>query len=318
MPQYGTYAVPRVDIGGAFEEWVSSQTTYIATRVLPVLEVDRESGTFSAITREALMRRHDVKRAADGSYNRDTFDAEDVAYSTTEKGVECKSDDTLVKKYQNDFDTGRLSAQCGIDWILREQEVVTALAVFNTTTWASYYTDYSVLSPWTTTTTDVVLQINAAKLAVFNRTGIEPRTLIINFTNALRLLNIDDFQTRASYAGLWSQAALANQISAYLDVDEVIIGKGAYNAASEGGTISVSSNWSNLYAMLAVVAPVGSAGRTPCIGRTCVWSADSPATVQVEQYRDETVRSDVFRVRQYCDLKIIAPEFGQLLKVAAS
>jgi hypothetical protein len=39
----------------------------------------------------------------------------------------------------------------------------------------------------------------------------------------------------------------------------------------------------------------------PCIGRTFLWTEDSPANPIVESYRDETVRSDIVRVRHNVD-----------------
>lgn len=317
MPQYsGTYATPRVDIGGAFEEYQNSQLTLIGLRAMPLLSVDRESGTFSAITREALLRRSSVKRAADGGYNRDTFEAEDVTYSTEEKGLECKSDDSLQRKYANDFDVGRLSAQFVMDKILREQEIAVATALFNATTWSGsdYYTDNSA-APWSTTTTDVVSQINAARVKVFTLTGMDPRTLIISYKNALYLTNNDDLVGRATYTGAMGNE-LGAKLAAWLDLDTVLIGNGVYNSADEGRTLSMTNIWSDTYAMLALTAPEGAIGRTPCVGRCPLWTADSPVNVMVEQYRDERVRSDVYRVRQYTGVKVIDKSFAHLMKIA--
>jgi hypothetical protein len=35
----------------------------------------------------------------------------------------------------------------------------------------------------------------------------------------------------------------------------------------------------------------------PCVGRTFLWTADSPSNAVVEEYREEQTRSDVYRVR---------------------
>ncbi len=318
MPQYsGTYATPRVDIGGAFEEYSSAQVQFIGLRAMPLLPVDKESGNFSAITREACLRDHDVNRAADGGYNRDSFDAEDVAYSTSEKGVEVKADDTLVRKYQNDFDVGRLSAQKAMDWLLSKQERAIATTLFDTAVWtgAAYYTDVSA-TPWATSTTDVVALINAAKIAVMALTGMEPRTLICSKQVAFYLSNNDDLIGRVAPQGNALGAAITARIAEWLDLDQVLAGSLAYNSADEGRTISMSQAWSNTYAMLALTAPEGSPGSAPCVGRCPIWTADSPTNVIVEQYRDESVRSDIYRVRQYTGIKVIDKSFAHLLKIA--
>ena len=53
----------------------------------------------------------------------------------------------------------------------------------------------------------------------------------------------------------------------------------------------------------------------PAIGRTFLWVADCPENVMVESYRDEPVRSDVIRSRQFTDEILIDAYFGHLLKV---
>ena len=53
----------------------------------------------------------------------------------------------------------------------------------------------------------------------------------------------------------------------------------------------------------------------PAVGRTVLWTGDSPDNQTVEQYREEALRSDIFRVRHNTDEVIVDPYFGHLLKV---
>ena len=73
--------------------------------------------------------------------------------------------------------------------------------------------------------------------------------------------------------------------------------------------------WNASYAMVAVI---GDANRLsdPSVGRTFLWSSDSPENATVEQYRDDASRSDIFRVRQHVDEIVIDPFFAHLMKVA--
>ena len=52
----------------------------------------------------------------------------------------------------------------------------------------------------------------------------------------------------------------------------------------------------------------------PCVGRTFHWSADgSSMGGTVETYRDETKRSNIVRVRQDTDEKVLYAATGHLL-----
>ena len=43
----------------------------------------------------------------------------------------------------------------------------------------------------------------------------------------------------------------------------------------------------------------------PCVGRTFIWSEDSPENPVVESYREEQAKSDVIRVRHNVDERLI-------------
>ena len=67
--------------------------------------------------------------------------------------------------------------------------------------------------------------------------------------------------------------------------------------------------------LLAISAQDGQDPTQPSLGRTFLWANDSPENVMVEQYRDESIRSDVFRSRQHTDELLLDKYFGHLLKV---
>lgn len=319
MPRYASYATPRLDLGEAMWEYINSQDNYIGIKALPLRPVDKQAGTFARIKREGFLRNRDLRRGRGAGYNQDTFECTDQAYACEEFGLEGVLDDSDRAKYQSDFDAEEATVTIITEALLRGQEQRIAALLFNTNTWtgSDLYTDYSSTAPWTSTTTDVVAQIAAAKAKVFSKTGLEPRTLIINRTNLDRLANNDDLIARIMYTERAGHSAVASALADLLDLDQVLVGRAVYNAGPEGGTASISPVWSNLYAMVAVTAKTESLTE-PCVGRTMLWAADSPTNVVVEQYRNEARRSDVFRVRHHVDELVFDPYYAHLLKVATS
>jgi len=319
MPRYATYATPRLDLGEAMYEYLATQDMYIGIKAAVVSPIDRAAGTFSKLTRESFLRRRDVKRAAGGGYNRDTADYEDQSYACYEYGLEGMVDDSDRKRYQNDFNADMDTTQTVLHALLREQEIRWATALFNTSTWtgATLYTDHSGSNPWTTTSTDVVAQINAAKEKVLALTAIEPRTLILNRYVLDLLANNDDMVARVMYTARAGHSAVASALADLLDLDQILVGRATYNSADEGSTFSSSKVWADNYAMLAVTAPDGVNLKMPCVARTMLWTEDSGSNVVVEQYREESRRSDAFRVRQNVDELVIDASYAHLLKVVA-
>ena len=113
-----------------------------------------------------------------------------------------------------------------------------------------------------------------------------------------------------------TEAEILNALADILGIKQILVGKGIYNSAKEGKSFQSVDIWNDDYAMLAVID--GSQRlSSPSLGRTFLWTLDSPDNATVEQYRDDAARSDIFRVRQHVDEHIIDPYFAHLMKVDA-
>jgi len=129
--------------------------------------------------------------------------------------------------------------------------------------------------------------------------------------------NTDQVKDRiaASGAGKANAAGLVNEqiLAEIFDLDYIIVAGSSKNSAAEGQTASPAQIWSGEYAMVAKIA-TGADFREPCLGRTFHWGADgSSIGGTVEQYRDEAVRSDIYRVRHDVDEVVLYPAAGHLL-----
>ena len=85
-------------------------------------------------------------------------------------------------------------------------------------------------------------------------------------------------------------------LAALFGVPRVLVGGAVYDSAGKGQDATIADLWSNEYAALVKIGS-GQDITAPCVGRTFLWTEDSPQNPIVEQYRDEAIRSDVYRVR---------------------
>ena len=82
MPQYGTYETPRADLGQALMETrLIPAEGFVGTIMLPVFPTRKKAAAFSAITRESILRRRKVARAAKSAYNRDSYEGDDISFA---------------------------------------------------------------------------------------------------------------------------------------------------------------------------------------------------------------------------------------------
>jgi len=317
MPeQQGTYAKPRLDLGVALKEFIDKQDDFVGTKMLPIFETMKKSANFPAITRESITREAEVKRAPRGNYNRDTFATKDVLFACQEYGLEGVLDDSERNLYKSDFDAELHTSQIIQRRLLLAQEKRVSSACFNTTTFtgADLYTDNSG-NPWSAVGTDVITQVRTAREKVRKNCGMEPNAIVFSKTNWDSLLANTGIKSAIQYVARLTEAEIANALADILGIQKILVGKGILNSAKEGKPFSGSDVWTANYALVAVVPSEGQNLSDPALGRTFLWIEDSPENVTVEEYREEGVRGDVFRVRHNVQELIIDPYFGHLMKV---
>jgi hypothetical protein len=318
MPDYqGTRAIPRLELGEAALEFIQAQDEFIGTKVLPIFPTKKKASIFPAITRESITRDADTKRAPRGNYNRDSFQAKDRQYNCEEHGLEGPLDDSEREMYASDFDAELTTVQIVTRRVLQAQEKRIASAVFDTATFSGsdLFTDYSA-EPWDNASSDVIAQVREVREKVRKNCGMDPGTLVMSKANIDRLLANSGIKGAIQYVARLTEAEILNALADILGVKKIVVGKGIYNSAKEGKAFKGADIWSDDYAMVAVIGE-GQRLSDPSMGRTFLWTADSPENATVEQYRDDAARSDIFRVRQHVDEIIIDPYFAHLMKVDA-
>lgn len=316
MPRYDTYATPRADLGEAIREFDLKAQLFIAVECLPLKGVKKKASTMSVHTRESLLKRADAKRAPRSAYNRIGVELEDLAYECKEYGLEGPLEDSERSNFESDFDAELETTEAVEHKLLSEQEIRVATLLFNTTTWtgAALYTNNSA-APWATAASGVIAHVLAAKAKVRDNTGVEPNALIISGTTLDNLLKNDGILARFPGAAVINEKMIRANLAAILGLEKLIVGKKRYDSAKEGQAFSSSTIWSDSYAMVAKIS-TGSVLSDPGLGKTMLWTADSPSNVVVEEYREEQTRSDIFRVRHNLVEKVFDKYFAHLMLIA--
>ncbi len=313
----GTRAKPRLDLGAAMMEYIQNESDFIGTKLFPIFKTPLKGASFSAITRESTTQTPDTKRGPKGNYNRGSIGAKDVPYDCKENGFEMPLGDVERKLYQTDFDAEFAVSKAAMDIVMRNQEIRIAAKAFDTAvfTGAALITDVSSSNAWSDATKNIGKTVRDGKEKVRQNCGMMPNTLVMSHTNLIRCLDNNGINDSVKYTARPTEAELINALKDLFGMKYVLIGNAVKNSAKEGQSFTGADIWSSTYVMLALVAEDGQDLTQPSIGRTMLWTEDSPENVLVEEYRDETVRGDVFRSRQHTDELLIDKYFAHLLKV---
>lgn len=287
-------------------------TALIGLQVMPIFSALEATGQYPLIPAEAMFSIPDTRRTDRGEYQRSDWNWEWDTYACVENGWEEPVDDRERRMYRRYFDAELLSTRRAVNIILRGQEKRIADMVFN----GSNFSAHDVTNEWDDGSNATPIQdVKTGRAAIHDAIGLEPNTLIVAYSTFLHLGVCDEIVDRIKYTNPAVQRGdiAASLLAQAFGVQQVLVGGAIYNSAKKGQDASLSALWSNEYAMLCVTDASPRLAETPCIGRTFLWTEDSPANPVVESYRDEKIRGDIVRVRHDTDEEFISTACAYLM-----
>lgn len=300
-PKLGS-AVYRPDLGTLMVEYMEQGNMgFIGLEIMPIFRSPVQSGTYPVIPKEVMLTAPDASRAPRSSYQRDDWEYERGIFQTHEKGVEEVMDDSerALLDQEAPGSADLVSTERAYRKIMRSQELRIANKIFNETN----FTANALTNEWDDFANATPIDdVNDGILSFREACGMLPDALVIAFSTFLNLKSCDQIVNRLVYnfPGADINRMNPEQLAAVLNVPRVLVGGGIYNAAGKGLDASLANIWSNEYAALVKISN-GRDLSIPGVGRTFLWTEDSPQNPIVESYREEQTRSDIFRVRHHVD-----------------
>lgn len=290
----------------------------IADQVLRRIRTMVQSGQFGKIKLEELIKTRDTRRAPGAGYQRGHERFEPVDYTSVEDGWEEPVDDRERAMYASFFDADLRAAQRAALVVLLEREKRVADLVFNTTTWTGASLTTAVSNKWDVAASGTpAADVKAAKIKVADGTGLWPNAVVMDRRVFIEARETDEVRDRIASSGAGSATKAADitpvMLAQVFDVDFVIVAGMHKDTADEGQSRSVSPVWDKTMVQVCRVA-LTEDNQEACVGRIISWDAEGAGLDgMVEQYRDETVRSDIHRFRTDTDELVLYKELGHLL-----
>jgi hypothetical protein len=269
---------------------------YIGLDLMPIYKTSKYAGTFPVIPKEALLKLPNVDRAPRGSYARGDWEYERGTFTTSEKGWEEPIDDTEYVMMEEEAAgmADMVTVKRAWNHIMRAQEARIAAKIFDAVTFSAH----AVSTAWDTSATCTPINdVKDAVLAFRSQCGMLPDLLVMSwkvFNNLQQAKQIVE-KAAMNYPGLDVFQLSIQQISVIMGI-RVIVGGAVYDSKGEGIATTVADIWDDEYAALLKISS-GPDLLQPGFGRTFIWTADSPSNPVVETYREEQIRSDIYRVR---------------------
>lgn len=314
-----TAAVFRPDLAGYVEQASTWEKGLIASKVYPVVNVDRDSGfypIFKLATGNLL--RNDVKiRAPNAAFARGTRAFEQDTYTCVEYGFEESLDDIIQKRMMPFFDAEVVAAKLALRKVLLAYEVRVAASIFSTVNYGTAISAPLDYNKTNLATFDFGNDVDVAKTQL-NASGEDTSDVICVISGQLwnRIRASTKFQNRARGMGVSNDAILnltVQTAAQILDIKALYVGRNYYDTSAEGKAFSGSQIWGNTYFWLGRATDAGSpaAMLQGGAGYTLNWSEYGPVN-SVFTWRDERIKSDVVRSSQYVTEKVVNANAGCL------
>jgi hypothetical protein len=307
--QVSSSATIRPDLMDAVREYGNGlNSQFMATDVLPIAGTAFQSGTFGVLPIENLTNQSTAGKRAPGSgYNRQQSNIETSNYTCEEYGFEEPIDDGEAKRMGIYFDAELAATQINEFRLRRAQEVRAAALLFNASNFSGY--TGSVSTEWSNVAGTPYNDIQDTILTIKQNVGgvIDGELCLACSEKVFRnIVQTTEFKgMRAGGTGSNMDKVVPSDVDAarILGIDN-IFHSSAQNAAADV--------WDDEYALLFIRSQSPILSSSVQLGRSFLWTQDTASNVLIESYRDEAVRSNIIRCRQYVDEKVFNYAAGYL------
>lgn len=291
----------------------------VGFRIFTPVQVAASTGVMDVAGPKDMYTLIDVKRNADGSYNRTAVRGGEMSWKTTEKGIEIRVDDFNKSVYRSRERWVEISVAKAIADVLRAHEREVLAAITDTSVWtgASNYLDVS--TAWTNSGADIGADLRVGRNAIYTKCGIDPLvmagldlTLVVSRNVFEAMSDNVKINDRVKYTQFVDGVLSRELVARALGVSRIEVAGAPYDTAGNNQAASLASLMGDDYAWIGLVSNSNDPADF-CAGRT-LWydelgsidpvAAGTPQELVVsEEYRDETVRSDIYRVRHHTHVR---------------
>ena len=278
--------------------------------VFPRVRVDLPNGTYFTWNKADRWRRQMYKHAPGDAYKRGALRNGTDTYLTEEHAMEYKLPDQIRTA----------GSRNGIGWdsiitsTLQEQlalEKDLDFAADFMVTGAGWQTGTLTAGKWSVAATSkpVADVVGAARL-IKRAIGGNRNYKLIGIGGTIvetALLGNADISGRLQYVQVASVGNIRAALANVLGIDQLIIVDREQTTSKEGQTAAYAPVVDDDFLLVAV--PNAPGPETPAAGYTFEWD-DGNGVSYVEEYRDDTVKSDIYRAIEYYDQKQVDANLG--------
>lgn len=290
--------------------YVQSQQNFIASKVFPIVQVDKQSDKFYVYTkndwfRDEAKRRGASQESAGSGYNLGTNN-----YACDVWAFHKDVDDKVRANADAPLNPDRDATQFVTQRLLLRQEIQWVSDYFATGVWGTDKVGATDFTRWSDyATSDPINDIEAGKETVLGGTGFMPNTLVLGYQTFRQLKHHPDIVDRIKYTS--SQTITPDMLARIFEIDRVLVAMAVKATNVEGETAAYAfAHGKN--ALLTYVNPTPGL-LAPSAGYIFAWNGVSGRlgqNVGISRFRMEELKSDRIEGEIAFDDKVVGADLG--------
>ena len=290
-------------------QFAAAPEGYLADKVLPPVPVAKESAAYWVYDKSRLDA-PDSKRAPRSQYNRIDWNVTTDTYLAEQYGLEGEIDDEERKNAASPLDLDVDTTEIVTDMVLNNREKRVADLVLSTATITNNITlaggdqwsDYA--------NSDPLDDIKTARTTIYlGAPGYAPNVMLMGYMTFEALKLHPDIKEIIKYT---ERAIVTRQLLASVfEVDEVLIGKVIRRTSKEGAADTFADVWGKDVLMFF-------RENRPSLKRVSFGYQMRTSDLRVFRYREDKRDTDVIRVSEKQDEKIVSGAVAYLIKAAVA
>lgn len=284
----------------------------VSDLVFPRVRVDNVTGKYWIWDQSDFWRDEARIRAAGDKFARIGQRLSTDTYSTDEYALEQVIPDEVNANADRIINLKQTATRNVTSKLILKKDTKFAADFMITGVWGTDKTGTTDFVKWNDATSDPAGDVSIAIQALSDAIGDTGGMKFVGVTGSIvqaRLQNHPDAIERIKYTQVAAPGAVRSLIAQWLGLDELHVVRRRSTSSVEGAATAT-------YAyvidddLLIVAVPEAAGMDTPSAGLTFEWDEGGRGPMYVEDYRDETIKSDVIRGVTHFDQKKVAASLG--------
>lgn len=288
--------------------YMQKQTNFIASRVFPIVPVDKKSDVYYTYTKADWFRDEAQRRAAGMPSAGGGYGLSTASYMCEKWAFHKDIDDDTRANADAPINVDREATEYVTGRIALKQEVEFAAAYFGSSIWGTDITPTNLWSDFTAS--DPIGDIDTGKRAILAVTGFEPNKLVVGYDVWMKLKNHPDLIDRVKVSG--AKVLTTELVAGLFELDEILVSKAVKATSLEGAATATFGFVAGKHALLAYAAPTPGL-LAPSAGYIMSWKGVSGGlgkTIGTKRIRMEELASDRIEAESAFDMKVVGADLG--------